>query len=81
MWSTFKGFVDTHVAMGQETEDVCMSEILIIQRGVIGSAICLVHVSGSVVGVYVGDDKGTVPCLCWSVWLDVCVLHILASLE
>ena len=53
MWSVFKGHVDTHVAVDQETEDVCVSEILISQRGEVGSAVCLVHVCASVVGVYV----------------------------
>ena len=41
----------------------------------------LAHVCASVVCVYAGDVKNTAPCLCWSLLLDVCVLHVLASLE
>lgn len=70
-----------HVAVDQETENVCMLAILISQRGVIGSAVCLLHVCANVIGVYMDDNKATAPCLCWFVWLDMCVLHILASLE
>lgn len=79
--STFKGHGDTHVAVDQESEDVCVLEIQISQRREIGSAVCLVHVCASAVGVHVGDSKGTAPCLRWCVRLDVCVLHVLASLQ
>lgn len=73
--------MDMHVAVYQETEDVCMLAILINQRGVIGSAVCLLHVCANVIGVSMDDNKATAPCLCWFVWLDTCVLHILAPLE
>lgn len=58
VWSTSEGLVDAHVSVDQKTEDGCISEILVSQRGE-ELTVCFGHVWSGVIGVNLGDNKGT----------------------
>lgn len=56
----------------QESEAACMLETPISLRRGKETFLCVVHICMPPVGVYVGDNKGSPLCLCWSVcWMCV----------